>query len=418
MSFDSQALLGLAVAFALGMLVGIERERSKGKGPDREVAGLRTFTLAALTGAISFQVGGIPLLAVFAVIIGIFVAIGYRSQRDDDPGLTTEIALLVTVLLGALAMRERHIAAALAVLMTIVLAARTRLHDWVHNVLTDDEVRDGLTLAAAALIILPLTPAEPIDPLGIVSLRQLWLLVVLVMAINAIGYIALRVFGARVGLPLAGLFGGFVSSTATIGAMGSRTRKHPELHAGAVAGAAASSVATVVQLAIVVGLISRTVLRELIFSLIAAGIVAFAYAGMFAWRSARQFEDREPPAGRPFDPKTALVFMLVVGVALVLSAAATHWFGERGLILASGIAGFSDAHAAAISAATLAASERASTHFATLAVLVALSTNAVSKSVVAFSMGNRQYALELVPGLVLMVAAAWAGWFATRFFGG
>jgi hypothetical protein len=105
MSFDSQALLGLAVAFALGMLVGIERERSKGKGPDREVAGLRTFTLAALTGAISFQVGGIPLLAVFAVIIGIFVAIGYRSQRDDDPGLTTEIALLVTVLLGALAMR-------------------------------------------------------------------------------------------------------------------------------------------------------------------------------------------------------------------------------------------------------------------------------------------------------------------------
>lgn len=418
MSFHREVLLGLAVAFALGMLVGIERERSKGTGPDREVAGLRTFTLVALTGAVSFHLGGVALFAVFALILGIFVAIGYRGRREDDPGLTTEVALLGTLLLGALAMRERHLAAALAVVMTIVLAARTRLHNWVRNVLTDEEVRDGLMLAAAALIILPLTPAEPIDPLGIVSLRKLWLLVVLIMAINAVGYIALRALGARVGLPLAGLFGGFVSSTATIGAMGSRTRKHPELHAGAVAGAAASSVATVLQLTIVVGLVSATVLRELLLSLIAAGIAALGYAALFAWRNARQFEDRDPPAGRPFDPKTALLFVLVVGLSLIVSAAATHWLGDRGLILASGLAGFSDAHAAAISAATLAQSERASTQFATLAILVAFTTNAVSKSVVAFSMGHRQYAFELLPGLALMVAGAWAGWFAARFFVG
>jgi uncharacterized membrane protein (DUF4010 family) len=416
MSFDKEALLGLAVAFALGMLVGIERERSKGTGPHREIAGLRTFTIVSLTGAISFHLGGVALFAVFALILGIFVAVGYRSSREHDPGLTTEFALLSTLLLGALAMRERHLAAALAVVMTIVLAARTRLHDWVHNVLTDDEVRDGLMLAAAALIILPLTPAEPIDPLGIVSLRQLWLLVVLIMAINALGYIALRVLGARVGLPLAGLFAGFVSSTATIGAMGSRTRKHPELHAGAVAGAAASSVATVLQLAIVIGLVNPAVLRELIFSLIVAGIAAFGYAGLFAWRSARELEDRDPPPGRPFDPKTALLFMFVVGLALLVSAAATHWLGDRGLILASGLAGFSDTHAAAISAATLAQSERASTQFATIAILVAFTTNAVSKSVVAFSMGHRKYAFELLPGLVLMVVGAWAGWFVARLF--
>lgn len=417
MSFDKEALLGLAVAFAIGMLVGIERERSKGQGPEREIAGLRTFTLVSLVGAISLFVGSVALLAVFALIVGVFVAIGYRETRERDPGLTTEIALLATLLLGGLAMREPHLAAALAVVMTIVLASRTRLHDWVHNVLTDEEVRDGLMLAAAALIVLPLTPSKPVDPWGIVSLRQLWLLVVLVMAINALGYIALRAFGARIGLSLAGLFGGFVSSTATIGAMGSRTRKHPELHAGAVAGAAASSVATVVQLAIVVGLVSFPVLRELIFSLIAAGLAAFGYAAAFAWRSVRHFEDRDPPAGRPFDPKTALVFMLVVGAALVISAGATQWLGDRGLILASGLAGFGDAHAAAISAATLAAGERTSTQFSSLAVLVAFSTNAVSKSVVAFSMGTRQYALELMPGLLLMVAGAWAGWFVLRWLG-
>lgn len=417
MTFDTEELLGLAAALAVGMLVGIERERSKGKGPEREIAGLRTFTLVALIGAVSFLLGAVTLFAVFGVMLGLLVAIGYRRTRENDPGLTTEIALMATYLLAGLAMSQRQLAAALGVLMTIVLAARTRLHDWVHNVLTDNEVRDGLMLAAAALIVLPLTPPEPVDPWGIVSLRQLWLLVVLVMAINAVGYIALRALGARIGLPLAGLFGGFVSSTATIGAMGSRTRKHPELHAGAVAGAAASSVATVLQLAVVVGLVSVPVLIEIIPSLILAGLAAIGYAGAFAWRSVRQFEHRDAPAGRPFDPKTALVFMLVVGAAIVLSTAATHWLGERGLLMASGLAGFGDAHAAAISAAALAQGERTSIQFSAVAILVAFSTNAVSKSVVAFSMGNRQYAFELLPGLLLMVIGAWAGWFALSLFG-
>jgi uncharacterized membrane protein (DUF4010 family) len=410
MSFDSKTLVGLAVALALGMLIGIERERNQGQGPGRDLAGLRTFTLVSLVGAISLLVGSTIAFAVFGSIIGILAAVGYRRSHDTDPGLTTEIALLATFLLGGLAMREHHLAAALAVVITILLAARTRLHNWVNNVLTSQEVHDGLMLAAAALIILPLTPADPVDPWGVVSPRQLWLLVVLIMAINALGYLALRTLGSRIGLSLAGLFSGFVSSTATIGAMGTRSHKHPELHAGAVAGAAASSLATVVQLAIVIGLVSLPVLRELTWSLIAAGAAALIYAGFFTLRSARQSPEREPPAGRPFDPKTALLFVVVVGLTLVISAALTSWLGERGLLLASGFSGFSDAHAAAISAATLAAGELASTQLATVAVLVAFSTNAVSKFVVAFSMGTRQYAFELLPGLILMVAGAWAGW--------
>ena len=410
MSFDKQVVIGLGVALAIGILIGIERERSKGQGPTRDIAGLRTFTLVSLIGAISLLLGSTIVFAVFGAIVGLFAAIGYRRTQKTDPGLTTEIALLATFLLGGLAMREQHLASALAVVITILLAARSRLHDWVKNALSAQEVHDGLVLAAAALIILPLAPAEPVDPWGILSLRQLWLLVVLIMAINAVGYLALRTLGPKVGLSLAGLFGGFVSSTATIGAMGTRTRKHPQLHAGAVAGAAASSVATIVQLAIVVGLVSISVLSELIVPLIAAGVAALIYAGIFTLRSARDSTEREPPAGRPFDPKTALIFVAVVGITLLISAALTHFLGERGLLLASAISGFPDAHAAAISAATLAASERASTQFAALAVLIGFSTNTISKSVVAFTMGTRQYALELLPGLLLIAGSAWGGW--------
>jgi uncharacterized membrane protein (DUF4010 family) len=412
MALPEHIVIPLAVALAVGILIGIERERSAGRHPNGSVAGVRTFTLISLTGAISLLLGAVPVFIAFGAALGVLVAIGYLRSGAEDPGLTTEIAMLVAFLLGGLAMREPQLAAALAVIVTIILVARSRLHDWVHNVLTDEEVRDGLLLAAAALVILPLIPPEPVDPWGVLQPRKLWTVAVLVMAINGLGYIALRALGPKIGLSLAGLFSGFVSSTATIGAMGSRTRKQPDLYRGAVAGAAASSVATVVQLAIVIGLVSMPTLQMLIPALLAAGLMAVLYAGLFTWRSWKEAGDRDPPPGRPFDPKTAFLFVLVVGLTLMISALLTQWLGNSGLLLASGIAGFSDAHAAAISAAALAASGRTDADFAALAVLAGFTTNAVSKLVVAFSLGNRRFAVELTPGLVLMVAAAWGVWFA------
>jgi len=409
--------MNLGVALAIGFLIGIERERSKGTGPGRAVAGLRTFTLISLTGALGLWIGGIPVFIATGAIVGVLIAVGYVRTRDTDPGLTTEIAMLITLLLGGLAVREPRLAAALAVIVAILLAFRSYAHNWVKNVLTDEEVRDGLLLAAAALVILPLTPTEPIDPWGIVQPRKLWMLAVLVMAINALGYVALRALGAKTGLAIAGLLSGFVSSTATIGAMGARTKSQPELREGAVAGAAASSVATVIQLAIVVGLVSPPTLSMLTPSLIASGIAAVIYAGIFALRSFRETPAAgDAPKGRPFEPKTAIVFVLVVGITLLISALLTQWLGDRGLLIAAGVAGFTDAHAAAISSASLAASGRAQTEFAALAALVGFSTNIVSKTAVAFSLGDRRYAYELVPGLILMAAAAWGAWSVRAFF--
>ncbi len=400
----------LAVALAIGLLIGIERERSKGDA----AAGVRTFTLIALAGAIGTLLGNVAFVAI-AVVLGAFVTVSYLRSEKEDSGLTTEVAMIVAYLLGGFAIAQPGPAAGLAVVVTIILASRSRLHTWIKHVLTDDEVRDGLILAAAALVILPLLPADAIDPWGIVEPRKLWLLAVLVMAINGLGYIALRILGAQSGLAVAGFFGGFVSSTATIGAMGARTKKHPELHRGAVAGAAASSVATVVQLAIVIGLVSMPMLQVLAPSLAASGVAALAYAAIFTWRSVRESDDRDPPTGRPFDPKTALLFVLVVGLTIVISSALTRWLGDSGLLLATGVSGFADAHAPAISAAALAASEQTTVELGGLAVLVGFTTNAISKSIVAFSVGERRFALELIPGLALMVLSAWLAWFARAF---
>jgi uncharacterized membrane protein (DUF4010 family) len=408
---EEQLIIRLGAALAVGLLIGIERERSKGHGPRRAAAGVRTFTLIALAGAISLELGGPPAFLVVAAIIGAFAAISYVRTFRRDAGLTTEVAMIVTVLLGGLALSEPQIAGALAVVVTIILASRTKVHDWINNVLTDEEVRDGLVLAAAALVILPLLPEKPVDPWGVVDLRKLWTLAVLVMAINGLGYIAVRALGAKVGLALAGLFSGFVSSTATIGAMGSRAKARPELRGSAVAGAAASSVATVVQLGIVVGLVSMPTLELLLPSLILSGLTAVGYAGLFTLRSVRETTQADIAPGRPFSPKTALLFVLVVGLALAISTTLTNWLGDSGLLLATGVAGLGDSHAAAISAASLATSGKTAVPTAAIAVLIGFSTNAISKTVVAFSLGDRRFAFQLLPGILLMVVAAGAGWF-------
>jgi uncharacterized membrane protein (DUF4010 family) len=320
---------------------------------------------------------------------------------------------MTTFLLGAWATRQPGMAAGIAVIVAIILAARSRLHTFIHSVLTDTEVHDGLLLAAAALVILPLVPDQPIDPWGVVNVRKLWLLVVLLMAINALGYVALRTLGARFGLPLAGLMSGFVSSTATIAAMGARAKAHPTLRQGAVAGAVLSSVATVLQLAIVIGLTNVAALRSLMLPLVAAGLAAIVYGAFFTLRSVRQAEDDNVGRGRPFDPRTALMFMAILGCALIGSTLLTRWLGSSGLLLGSAFAGFADAHAAAISAVSVAGSST-NMELASLGVLTGFTSNTVGKMVGALALGDRKYAVEILPGLVLMVACAWGAFVVQR----
>ena len=147
------------------------------------------------------------------------------AREEDDPGLTTEIALIVTTLLGGLSIQKPALAAGLAVTVAGLLAARSRLHHFVRSVITEDELKDALILAGATLVVLPLAPDRPMGPYGALNPHSIWILVILVMAISAAGYVAVRMLGARVGLPIAGLASGFISSTATIGAMAARAAK-------------------------------------------------------------------------------------------------------------------------------------------------------------------------------------------------
>ena len=405
---------GLAVSLGIGLMMGIERERTKGEGPRRRPEGVRTFALVALLGGLCAEFDDRLVLAVGAGFVGLAALAGYRRSRETDPGLTTEVALVVAFLLGAMALDDASLAAGLAVVVTILLASRTRMHEFISHVLSERELHDGLIFAAAALVVLPLVPDRTLGPYGVFNPFTVWRLVVIVMAISAFGYVARRMLGPRFGLAVAGLAGGFVSAAATIGTLAGRAKREPGLGAPALAGALLANIATVVLMGILLGATSPDTLGDLVLALVGAlvaAVVAGAAATIQAWRSSVDHGDDD---GRAFDLRGSVVFALTLTAILLTSAALTDLLGSGGLIVATAVAGLADTHSAAISAAALAAAGKVSPGQAAVAVLAALSTNTLTKLVVARVAGTRRFALAMAPGLLALAGLAWLGYLAQR----
>ena len=407
----------LGVALGAGLLIGAERERRKGEGASRGPAGVRTFALASLAGAISLVVAGFLGLGVTLAGVAVLAGAAYlRGRASDDPGLTTEISLVLATLIGALSVTEPAIAAGAAVVVAVLLATRTTLHRFIRAGFTDAEARDALILASAALVVLPLLPDKSVGPFNALRPHAIWLVVVLILLIGTVGHIAARLIGERFGLAIAGLCSGFVSSVATIGALGARAKMAPESLGGAAAGAVFSTLATVIQMAVVIGATSVPTLRVLAPSLAAAGLTATAYAAVVTLGLARAPLAPAPSQPtRAFSLAGALVFAATVAAVSLAAAGLRRWFGDAGVLAAAALAGFADTHSAAISVATLVAEGQLSPPEATIPVLAGFLTNTLSKAVFAVGSGGRAYALRVVPGLALVAAAAWAGLLLPRF---
>jgi uncharacterized membrane protein (DUF4010 family) len=425
-SAESAALLGLCVALGIGLLVGAERERRKGAGASRGAAGVRTFAISSLLGAVAMLLGGMLMLSVAALVIGALVVAAYRRAPSDDPGMTTEVALVLTCLLGGLAMDSPMLAGGIGSALALLLASRERIHHFIKGVMSERELDDALLFVAAALIMLPIAPDRYMGPYLAINPHAVATLIVLVMAASAIGYIATRAMGARYGLALAGFAGGFISSAATIYSMGGRAAKQPTLRDSATAGAVLSSVATFIQLSLIVLVVQPSLFHSMVYPLVAGGAVAAGYGLILMLRGpdqpqagladvttgvAGETRAEEKHLGRAFDLKQTIMFAGLVSAILFLSAMLHDWLGDRGALLVAAIAGLADAHAIAASTASLQVAGKLTETSAMWLILVGLSSNSLTKAVVAFNSGGVRFALRVVPGLLLMLLAAWgAAW--------
>lgn len=408
--FDTVSLLGFSSALGLGLLIGLVRERSHARG--HAIAGLRTHALAALAAAVATWLGA-PVFLVALALVGVLAAMAYHATHAEDAGLTSEIALVLTFLLGGMAMRSAALATGLAVLVAVLLYAKEPLHRLSRERLSEREVFDGLMLLAAALVVLPILPDRDIGPFGAINLATLWKLVVLVMGVSALGHVALRVVGNRWGLAVAGFFAGYVSSTAAVIGFGQRSKETPALLRSAVAAALLANLASLSLCLPILWTVSPALATGLLPELLAVGGVLLG-GGLLGLRAGRDEQIPPPTAqSRMFRFGHALGFALLVAALVLLSAALSAWIGPAGAMAAAIVSAMVELHAAVATLGSLAGKGSVDLGQARWLMLGLLAASLGTKSAIALASGGRAYGLRVATGLLLALAAglvvAWLG---------
>src|SRR5262245_32412181 len=396
-------------AIGLGVLIGLERQRSMG---DEQGAGVRTFALIALAGAVAgyldvvLGLSGLAL-ALFVAVATLIIAFYVISALRGDIGITTESSALLCFMLGLLCVQGHiQLAAAVGVAMVLLLALR----DWLHQLarrIEPADVEATLKFATVSLIILPLVPNHNYGPppLDVLNPYKIWLMVVLISGLNFVSYLLVKTMGANQGIGIAGLLGGLVSSTAVTLGFSQRSRQ-----SGADAAALALGITlawTVMFLRVVI--MSLVISRPLGIRLAAAmGLLCAVSLGAcyWLWRRRQNVERGKVEAGNnPFELGEAVKFGLLFGVVVLAAKAAEVYLGETGLYLAAAVAGLTDVDAITLAMANLAHADATQTGVAARAILIAALANTLVKSGMTITLGSPQLRALTLPISCALVAA-------------
>lgn len=402
-------LLNLATALGAGLLIGTERSWSGRDNAGEELAGLRTFGLSGLFGGLAAlcasYFGPWSWVTIF-VVLGLLVVAGYviEARYSDDRGMTTEVALLLTFLLGSLAVAEsRSLAASAAVVVALLLSLKARLHSALHK-LNEAELGGALKLLFISVVLLPALPNEGYGPWNAFNPYVTWWMVVLIAGIGFAAYIAIRVLGTRHGLMLTALLGGIVSSTAMT--MTLSRLDSPQLRSALAAGLLATSALMFPRVLLEVGLVNYTLLQPLIAPMLAAGLIYAAGALYYFLRAAKLPDSpAEPPLKNPFELGPALRFAALLVVILFLVEGAQRTLGDTGVYLVSVVSGLTDVDAITLSLANSARTEL-SQEVAVRGIFLAALSNSLVKAFLIILIGGRAMALHTIP---FMAAGLLAG---------
>jgi uncharacterized membrane protein (DUF4010 family) len=397
----NEALRGLLTALALGLLIGVVRERAHATAVAQ--AGTRTHALIALLGAVTWGLGTAPFVATL-LAVGALAVVGYLKTADADPGMTGEVAIVLTFVLGGLARDQRVMASALGVLVAILLYVKKPLQRLTRELISDHELEDALMLAAAAVVVWPLLPQEPMDPWGVLDLHMVWRLVVLVMVVGMVGHLAQRVAGERVGVSLAGFFSGFVSSTLAVASFGSQVKQSATLISVASAGALLANLASLLLMAAILAAAAPNLMIEMLWPLLSGAAILTAAALFCLFRDGHRVTLPEVVKARSFKLTHALSIAMIIAAVIVLTAWLREQLGEAGALVTAGLVALVELQAAAASIAQLNSAGALESRAAQWGVLIVLAAASIAKTVLAFVSGGTRYGFYVGGGLMLMVA--------------
>lgn len=404
-------MMPFLVALLAGLLIGIERERSKGQDDIIPILGARTFPLLALTGALVAFLDNeilVIFISLFLVILILASHIHWEHKHKTwHVSSTTAIAAMLTFLLGFLAHTHAQIALILAVILFGFLALKTRLHLFAQTGITKEEMTAALTFLTSAFVILPLLPNEFIDPWELVHPTRIWILFVIIAGVEFSSYIALRQFGAKWGIMLTGLLGGFASATATTLSLAQRHKEKSEGLILITSGIVLAEVSSLLTQIIVLMIIAPTVSANLFIFLAVPAIVGIvcALSIMLFKNDVVSMPEFNIKIKNPVSIKSTASFAFLISIGLILIALATRWFGELGVYVTSLFGGAISLRVVTFSVSELASSGEILVSVASLSILMAMTMNMLFKLGIIYKAGGfRLFLLSSLFFLMMLIS--------------
>jgi uncharacterized membrane protein (DUF4010 family) len=404
---DISIILKFLISFAIGALIGTERERKQFE--IKEFAGIRTFMLIAVFGTSSAFLSTFYPNFIIIAFLGLAAMIGLSymaaTREDNEIGITTEVTALLTFILGALCFTDEglQIAPILAIIITTLLAVKPYLHKFARKI-SQKEIINTLKFLIIAFVILPLLPNQTFGPLNVFNPYQIWLIVVFISAISFAGYILMKFIGAEKGISATGIIGGLVSSTAVTTAMAARVKESDFIIRAAVFATVVASSMMFLRVLFEVSVINPNLISLLAAPMLSMGIVGIIL-GFLAWKTTKIRDVGEDlKLKNPFSLKPALIFgFLFIGI-LFVSKVAEIYFGNSGIYITSIISGVADVDAITISMAIL-ARNTISPEVAVTAITLAAISNTIVKFFIALFFGTRKFGYLIGAIFAIIIAA-------------
>jgi len=390
---DFTLIQNFLIALALGALVGLEREYASYRKKGHDYAGIRTFPLIVLFGALAAYLSdlySIWVLIVSIFIIGSLVVVAYFTISERSRvhmGATSEVAGLIVFFVGVLCYKgELVFATVITIIMTIILYARSMLHNFAKRI-KKQELVDTLKFAVVAFVILPFLPDKGFGPLEIFNPFIIWLMVVFISGISFVGYILMKWLGER-GITLAGILGGLVSSTAVTTSFAERSKKQKKIYQALVLGVILANGIMFIRILIEVFVLNRDLFNLMLMPMLTLALLTAVFS-YFIWNKAKKVKGKIQLSS-PFTLSPALKFGAFFAIILALVKLADHYLSSRGVYLVSFFSGFADVDAITVSLSQL-AKETISLDTARNGIVLAALTNVAVKGGIAYIFGGKEF---------------------------
>lgn len=398
----------LFVALLLGAIVGTQRGwvmRNSVEGS--RVAGIRTFSLVGLLGGLVGILANLytPLLlgfALIALVILACIAFVIQQKKSEDISITGVVSLVITFVLGSLAVSgEAVLAAAAAVITAVVLDNKKELHQALQR-LQEYELDAALRLLLISIVLLPLLPNQAYGPWKALNPYEIWWMVVLIASISFVGYFAIKIGGAKRGILFTSVFAGLSSSTALTLQFSHLSREQGGISPLLASGILLSCGTMFPRLLIVLSVLNPQ-LVSLLWPIVLVMMIALYLPAWWIWRRSEVEKiEQSNKQTNPLALQSALFFGVVLAIIMLLSHALSDWFGSAGILVLSAVSGITDVDAISLTLGRQ-STQSLAIEVAVLGIFIAASVNTIVKMGMVLMIGARQLWAKVVPPMLSAV---------------